>query len=75
MASEERCVCCGAIIPEGQQVCDTCREIASRSDQWKRGGLCVMCRRKNYCKTQCRANKLSTVGIREYLRGKRSGRK
>ena len=67
MASEERCVCCGAIIPEGRQVCDNC--MAERSDQWKRGGICAMCRRKTYCKTQCRANRLyAAARIREYLR-------
>jgi len=39
------------------------------SDQWKRGGLCAMCRRKDYCKTQCRANRLyASARIREYLR-------
>lgn len=26
MSSEERCVCCGEIIPEGGQVCQNCRE-------------------------------------------------
>ena len=24
--SEDRCVCCGAIIPEGRQVCPTCEK-------------------------------------------------
>ena len=24
--NENRCVCCGAIIPEGRQVCPTCEE-------------------------------------------------
>lgn len=39
------------------------------SDQWKRGGICAMCRRKDYCKTQCRANKMyASARIREYLR-------
>lgn len=39
------------------------------NDQWKRGGLCSMCRRKDYCKTQCRANKMyASARIREYLR-------
>ena len=39
------------------------------SDQWKRGGLCGMCRRKDYCKTQCRANRVyASARIREYLR-------
>lgn len=39
------------------------------NDQWKRGGWCNMCRRKDYCKTQCRANKMyASARIREYLR-------
>ena len=39
------------------------------NDQWKRGGICAMCRRKSYCKTRCRANKLyASARIREYLR-------
>ena len=27
--SENRCVCCGAIIPEGTQVCPTCEKKAN----------------------------------------------
>ena len=39
------------------------------NDQWKRGGICAMCRRKSYCKTRCRANRLyAAARIREYLR-------
>lgn len=39
------------------------------NDQWKRGGLCVMCRRKDYCKTRCTANrKYAEAHIREYIR-------
>ena len=39
------------------------------SDQWKRGGICAACRRKGYCKTQCRANRdYASVRIREYIR-------
>lgn len=39
------------------------------NDQWKRGGLCAMCRRKDYCKTHCRANRVyAEARIREYLR-------
>ena len=41
------------------------------SDQWKRGGICAMCRRRDYCKTQCRANRnYVNLRIREYLRRK-----
>lgn len=28
---EDRCVCCGAIIPEGQQVCDQCNHTEDAS--------------------------------------------
>lgn len=39
------------------------------NDQWKRGGICSMCRRRDYCKTQCRANRdFAAARIREYLR-------
>lgn len=75
MASEERCVCCGEIIPEGQQVCENCRMIEERSDQWKRGGICAMCRRKEYCRKKCRASVYGTMKIREYLLKKSGGRK
>ena len=41
------------------------------NDQWKRGGICAMCRRKDYCKKQCSANKnYASVRIREYIRRK-----
>lgn len=69
MAAEERCVCCGAVIPEGQQVCDNC--INERGDQWKRGGICDMCRRRTYCRKQCRANRdYAMAGIKQYLRNR-----
>lgn len=32
--SEERCVCCGAIIPEGRQYCPNC---AKKAEEKKRG--------------------------------------
>lgn len=39
------------------------------SDQWKRGGICAMCRRRDYCKTQCRANRIyAAARLREYIR-------
>lgn len=41
------------------------------NDQWKRGGICQLCRRKDYCKTQCRANRdFASVRIKEYIRRK-----
>jgi hypothetical protein len=40
-----------------------------RNDQWKRGGICAMCRRQPYCKTQCSANRnYAHLRIREYIR-------
>ena len=30
----ERCVCCGEIIPEGQQVCKRCSEQAQQQNAW-----------------------------------------
>ena len=30
MADAERCLCCGAIIPEGRQVCPTCLVSAGK---------------------------------------------
>lgn len=41
-------------------VLEDCRETLQESsldDQWKSGGRCSHCRRTNYCKTQCSANK------------------
>ena len=32
-------------------------ERSSNSDQWKLSGICQLCRRQSYCKTQCRANR------------------
>ena len=51
------------------------RERYSHPDQWKHYGRCEVCRRKNYCKTQCTANReLAQVAIREYLRKTKVGR-
>ena len=30
--NDNRCVCCGRIIPEGRQVCPMCEEKAKRRD-------------------------------------------
>lgn len=37
---------------------DDAMEPNEGNDQWKHGGDCNLCRRLEYCKTQCRANKL-----------------
>jgi hypothetical protein len=45
------------------------QEKIIRNDQWKRGGICDMCRRQSYCKTECSAHrKYAAVRIREYIR-------
>lgn len=31
--SDNRCVCCGRIIPEGRQVCPVCEQKANRQDR------------------------------------------
>lgn len=31
--------------------------MTDRNEQWKSGGQCSICKRKNYCKKQCKANK------------------
>lgn len=30
---------------------------APTTDQWKLSGVCQLCRKQSYCKTQCRANR------------------
>lgn len=32
-------------------------EERSNADQWKLSGICQLCRRQSYCKTQCKANR------------------
>ena len=31
--------------------------MINKSEQWKLKGQCSICRRKSYCKKQCKANK------------------
>lgn len=31
--------------------------MTDRSEQWKLNGQCSICRRKSYCKKQCKTNK------------------
>ncbi len=39
------------------------------SDQWRRGGICDLCRRKNYCQKVCRAKvKYADARLKEYIR-------
>lgn len=40
-----------------------------RNDQWKRGGICELCRRQSYCKTTCSAHRDHEDGkIASYFR-------
>ncbi len=42
---ENRCVSCGEIIPEGQQVCKACIEKSSRKEpEWKKRLLGIFLR-------------------------------
>ena len=34
MDDVDRCVCCGAVIPEGRQVCPICEQKAQRRESW-----------------------------------------
>ena len=44
-------------------------ENAEKTDQWKRGGVCQLCRRKKYCQKRCTANeRYASLRIREYIR-------
>lgn len=44
-------------------------ENAEKSDQWKRGGVCQLCRRQKYCQKRCTANeRYASLRIREYIR-------
>lgn len=36
--SEDRCICCGSIIPEGQQVCPLCQKEATEKMQVAKWG-------------------------------------
>ena len=77
----DTCVCCGGPVPEGGMVCLQCaREVdeamkvraeSADSEQWKTGGECRKCRRRNYCKTRCRKNAIRVrMMVHELLRKK-----
>ena len=38
-------------------------EVIFMDEQWKSGGDCDICRRKNYCKNACKANKERTSSL------------
>lgn len=38
------------------------------NDQWRRGGICQLCRRQAYCAKRCTANKeLAQGAVRAYI--------
>lgn len=43
------------------------------NDQWKSGGQCSHCRRTNYCKTQCRANRMAIQAMTRKIIRERLG--
>lgn len=43
------------------------------NDQWKSGGQCSHCRRTNYCKTQCRANRMAIQAMARKIIRERLG--
>ena len=66
--AENRCVCCGALIPEGRQVCPTC-ERGACMHLWAfdllengRDGKTIV-----YRCARCRAERREKAGKRVYL--------
>lgn len=47
--SEERCVCCGSIIPEGQHVCRMCEAGSNDECFMKFLYGCAKCQVRDYC--------------------------
>lgn len=40
--NEDRCVCCGEIIPEGRMVCPNCKQTVKTGDcKWCKDEICV----------------------------------
>ncbi len=56
--NNNRCVCCGEIIPEGRQVCPTC-EMGKRNKQVKRQIRKFMREIKDGAFDICKGNELS----------------
>ena len=40
--AENRCVCCGEVIPEGRQVCPVCMERAAKQGKYERATEVMM---------------------------------
>ncbi len=71
--NNNRCISCGAIIPEGRQVCPNCerkagidRAITSVYTVTPENAFCLACKNKK-CNGECKE-------LREYLTGERKNR-
>jgi len=58
MMLKEECAARGGKPDSDGYKWDDAMEPNDGVDQWKHGGDCNMCRKVDYCGTQCRANKL-----------------
>ena len=47
--SEDRCVCCGAIVPEGTQICTSCSEKAKEVPKLENCGSCRFYTKDGWC--------------------------
>lgn len=45
---ENLCVCCGAVIPEGRQICSRCENIARVKGDWYSGEVIMKDGTKRY---------------------------
>lgn len=77
--NNNRCVSCGAIIPEGRQVCPTCerkakreigREITSVYSVTPENKVCLTCKKKK-CKGECKEFKEYMAVLRKASKGGR----
>ena len=77
--NNNRCVICGAIIPEGRQVCPLCerkaskrkteREVISVYSVTPENKFCFECKKKK-CNGECREYKEYLAGLRKKGNGK-----
>ena len=40
---DNKCVSCGAVIPEGRQVCPNCESVGSKMNRYCKEESCVIC--------------------------------
>lgn len=83
--NNNRCVSCGAIIPEGRLVCPTCERKAKQGDKISRvitsvysvtpeNEFCLACKKKK-CVGECKEFKEHMAGLRKASKGGRIGKK